>query len=73
MHSSKLTCDYSCEVNYQVIGSVCRCKILNFNSNNRQVVGGVDGLPENAHVELLLIDEKKIIFCRKTSVFTFLI
>ena len=60
IHSSKLTCEYSCELDYQVIGSVCRCKILNFNSNNREVVDEVDGLPENAQVEMLLIDEQKM-------------
>lgn len=49
---------------YQVIGNVCSCKVLNFISNNREVISEIDGLPEdsgnNNNVELLLIDEQKM-------------
>lgn len=57
-----MTCEYSCDVEYQVINNVCRCKVIGFNSNNRETITEVDGLPQGANVELLLIDEQKMKF-----------
>lgn len=58
----KLTCEYSCEVEYQVISRVCRCKVIDFNSHKRETISEVDGLPDASNVELLLIDEQKMKF-----------
>lgn len=61
-HSHKLTCEYSCDVEYQIINTVCRCKVIGFNSNNRETITEVDGLPDEPNVELLLIDEQNMKF-----------
>lgn len=60
--SYDLKCEYSCDVEYQIINTVCRCKVIDFNSNNREMITSVDGLPENSNIELLLIDGQNMKF-----------
>lgn len=55
-----MNCEYSCDVEYQIIGSVCRCKVMGYNSEVRETISDIDGLPEHSNVEMLLIDDQKM-------------
>jgi Leucine rich repeat len=56
-----LQCEISCDTEYQIIGTICRCKVQNFNSTERVAITGVHTI-NNFHnisdIKLLLIDEQ---------------
>jgi Leucine-rich repeat (LRR) protein len=60
-----MTCDISCDVEYQVIGFVCRCKVVEFNSLTRVPITEVTSITHQqnlSNIKMLVIDEQQMSF-----------
>ncbi|KAG5682654.1 hypothetical protein PVAND_011993 [Polypedilum vanderplanki] len=67
LKASILNCEISCETEYQVIGKICRCKIIGFDSASRETITEIAFNQQHfsgnlTDIKLLLIDEQVMKF-----------